>query len=187
MWAAQFYKLISKNIYFFWGLGTMGFGLPASVGAQFGRPDKLVFDIAGDGSIQMNSHEFATAIVNKLPIKIILLNNGYLGMVKQWQELFYAERYSETCIRGCVDFIKLIEAYGGVGIRVKDKKTLKAIKEAININNLVLIDFWIDPGENVFQWYRQVLQLMRCWNIKVVERAQMNHIISVLVENKSGV
>jgi len=152
MWAAQFYKtLYPRTFISSGGLGTMGFGLPASVGAQFGRPDKLVFDIAGDGSIQMNSHEFATAIVNKLPIKIILLNNGYLGMVKQWQELFYAERYSETCIRGCVDFIKLIEAYGGVGIRVKDKKDVeKAIKEAINVNNLVLIDFWIDPGENVF-------------------------------------
>ena len=89
-----------------WGLGSQ-----LQLEHNLEDPDKLVFDIAGDGSIQMNSHEFATAIVNKLPIKIILLNNGYLGMVKQWQKLFYAERYSETCIRGCVDFIKLIEAW----------------------------------------------------------------------------
>jgi len=129
----------------------MGFGFPSSIGAQFGCPDKLVFDIAGDGSIQMVSHEFATAVINKLPIKIILLNNGNLGMVKQWQELFYKKRYSETIVRDCVDFVKLVEAYGGVGIRVRKKEDVeKAIKDAISINNLVLIDFHIDPDENVF-------------------------------------
>lgn len=152
MWAAQYYKVFEPRTFISsGGLGTMGFGLPASIGAQIGRPDKLVFDIAGDGSIQMVSQEFATAAVNKLPIKIILLNNGSLGLVKQWQELFYNERYSQTCIRGCVDFVKLIEAYGGIGFRVKEKKDVKkAIKDAISIKNLVLIDFWIDPDENVF-------------------------------------
>jgi len=152
MWAAQYCKIIEPRTFISsGGLGTMGFGLPASIGAQLGRPDKMVFDIAGDGSIQMISQEFATAVSNNLPIKIILLNNGNLGLVKQWQELFFKERYSATCVRGCVDFIKLVEAYGGVGIRVKEKNEVaKAIKEAIKINNLVLIDFWIDPDENVF-------------------------------------
>jgi acetolactate synthase-1/2/3 large subunit len=129
----------------------MGFGLPASIGAQLGRPDKVVFDIAGDGSIQMVSQEFATAVSNNLPVKIILLNNGNLGLVKQWQELFYKERYSAVCVRNCVDFVKLVEAYGGTGIRVKEKNEVEqAIKEAIKIKNLVLIDFWIDTEENVF-------------------------------------
>lgn len=152
MWAAQYCKTLEPRTFISsGGLGTMGFGLPASIGAQFGRPDKMVFDIAGDGSIQMISQEFATAVSNNLPIKIILLNNGNLGLVKQWQELFYNERYSETCIRGCVDFVKLVEAYGGIGFRVKEKKDVeKTIKEAMSINNLVLIDFWIDPDENVF-------------------------------------
>jgi len=152
MWAAQYCKTLEPRTFISsGGLGTMGFGLPASIGAQFGRPDKMVFDIAGDGSIQMISQEFATAVSNNIPIKIILLNNGNLGLVKQWQELFFKERYSETCVRGCVDFVKLAEAYGGVGIRVKEKNEVeKAIKEAINIKNLVLIDFWIDPEENVF-------------------------------------
>ncbi|MCX6347803.1 MAG: biosynthetic-type acetolactate synthase large subunit [Actinobacteria bacterium] len=152
MWAAQYCKILEPRTFISsGGLGTMGFGLPASIGAQFGRPDKMVFDIAGDGSIQMISQEFATAVTNNLPIKIILLNNGNLGLVKQWQELFFKERYSATCVRGCVDFVKLVEAYGGVGIRVKEKNEVeKAIKEAIKIKNLVLIDFWIDPDENVF-------------------------------------
>lgn len=152
MWAAQFFKCSKPRTFISsGGLGTMGFGFPSSIGAQFGCPDKLVFDIAGDGSIQMVSHEFATAVINKLPIKIILLNNGNLGMVKQWQELFYKKRYSETIIRDCVDFVKLVEAYGGIGIRVKKKEDVeKAIKDAININNLVLIDFHIDQDENVF-------------------------------------
>ena len=152
MWAAQYCKILEPRTFISsGGLGTMGFGLPASIGAQFGRPDKMVFDIAGDGSIQMVSQEFATAVTNNLPIKIILLNNGNLGLVKQWQELFFKERYSATCVRGCVDFVKLAEAYGGVGIRVKEKNEVeKAIKEAIKIKNLVLIDFWIDPDENVF-------------------------------------
>jgi len=152
MWAAQYCKILEPRTFISsGGLGTMGFGLPASIGAQFGKPDKMVFDIAGDGSIQMISQEFATAVSNNLPIKIILLNNGNLGLVKQWQELFFKERYSAVFVKGCVDFVKLVEAYGGVGIRVKEKDEVeKAIREAIKIKNLVLIDFWIDPEENVF-------------------------------------
>ncbi len=152
MWTSQFYrfnkprKLITSG-----GLGTMGFGFPASIGAQIGMPDNTVIDIAGDGSIQMVSQEMATATVNKLPVKIMLLNNGYLGMVRQWQELFWNRRYSQTCVNNCVDFVKLVEAYGGVGIRVKEKSEVEgAIKEALSINNLVLVDFWIDREENVY-------------------------------------
>ncbi len=152
MWAAQFYptdkprKFVSSG-----GLGTMGFGLPASIGAQIGMPDKLVLDISGDGSIQMVSQELATAVVNKLPIKIMLLNNGYLGMVRQWQELFYDRKYSHTCIDGCVDFVKLAEAYGAVGIRVQKKEDVEgAIKKALETDGLVLVDFWIEREENVY-------------------------------------
>ena len=129
----------------------MGFGFPASIGAQIGMPDNTVIDIAGDGSIQMVSQEMATATVNKLPVKIMLLNNGYLGMVRQWQEFFWERRYSQTCVYNCVDFVKLVEAYGGVGIRVREKSKVEgAIKEALSINNLVLVDFWIDREENVY-------------------------------------
>jgi len=152
MWTSQFYrfneprKLITSG-----GLGTMGFGFPAAIGAKVGMPDNTVIDIAGDGSIQMVSQEMATAAVNKLAVKIMLLNNGYLGMVRQWQEFFWDRRYSQTCINNCVDFVRLVEAYGGVGIRVKKKDEVEgAIKEALDINNLVLVDFWIDREENVF-------------------------------------
>ena len=152
MWAAQFYKSSQPRTFISsGGLGTMGFGMPASIGAKVGRPDKTVIDIAGDGSIQMVSQELATAITSKVPIKIMLLNNGCLGMVRQWQELFYNKRYSETCIKNCVDFVKLVEAYGGVGLRVKEKRDVEgAIKKALEINNLVLVDFWIEMEENVF-------------------------------------
>ncbi|MBC7334005.1 MAG: biosynthetic-type acetolactate synthase large subunit, partial [Actinobacteria bacterium] len=151
MWAAQFYKCDKPRTFISsGGLGTMGFGLPASIGAKVGRPDKLVIDIAGDGSIQMVSQELSTAATNKLPVKIMLLNNGYLGMVRQWQELFYNRRYSQTCIHNCVDFVKLVEAYGGIGIRVKEKEEVEeAIKKALEIDNLVLVDFWVDREENV--------------------------------------
>ncbi|MGM0365088.1 MAG: biosynthetic-type acetolactate synthase large subunit [Actinomycetota bacterium] len=152
MWAAQFYKYTQPRTFISsGGLGTMGFGLPAAIGAKTGRPDKTVIDIAGDGSIQMVSQEMATAVSSKIPVKIMLLNNGYLGMVRQWQELFFKKRYSHTCIRECVDFVKLMEAYGGVGIRVTDKKDVEgAIKKALEIDNAVLVDFWIESEENVY-------------------------------------
>ena len=129
----------------------MGFGFPAAIGAKIGMPDKTVIDIAGDGSIQMVSHEMATATANKIPVKIMLLNNGYLGMVRQWQEFFWDRRYSQTCVYNCVDFVKLVEAYGGVGIRVSKKDEVEgAIAKALEINNLVLVDFRIDREENVY-------------------------------------
>jgi len=152
MWAAQFYKFTKpRTLVSSGGLGTMGFGLPASIGAKIGRPDKTVIDIAGDGSIQMVSQELSTAVTNKINIKIMLLNNGYLGMVRQWQQIFFKKRYSHTCIYNSVDFVKLVEAYGGVGFRVKKKEEVEnTIKKALEINNVVLVDFCIDREENVY-------------------------------------
>jgi acetolactate synthase-1/2/3 large subunit len=152
MWTAQFYKFSQPRTFITsGGLGTMGYGLPASIGAKVGRPDKTVIDIAGDGSIQMVSQEFATAVFNRIPVKIMILNNGYLGMVRQWQEFFYNKRYSHTSIQNSVDFVKLIEAYEGVGFRVTEKSQVEeTIKKALSIDNVVVVDFWIDREENVY-------------------------------------
>jgi acetolactate synthase I/II/III large subunit len=151
MWAAQYYRYTKPRTWISsGGLGTMGYGFPAAIGAKLGRPDKLVFDIAGDGSIQMNIQELATAVANKVNVKIAILNNGYLGMVRQWQELFYNRRYANTTISS-PDFVKLAESYGAAGIRVKKKADVaRAIKEAIAIPNVVLIDFVVEAEENVF-------------------------------------
>ena len=151
MWAAQYYTYTKPRTWISsGGLGTMGYGFPAAIGAKIGRPDKLVFDIAGDGSIQMNIQELATAVANKINVKIAVLNNGYLGMVRQWQELFYNRRYASTPISG-PDFVKLAESYGAAGIRVKNTKDVaKAIKEAIAIPNVVIMDFIVEEEENVF-------------------------------------
>jgi len=154
MWAAQWYKYTKPRTFLSsGGLGTMGYGFPAAIGAQIGKPDKTVIDIAGDGSIQMNIQELATAVLNKIPVKIAVLNNSYLGMVRQWQELFYKKRYSYTFLEtnACPDFVKLAESYGAVGIRVTKKKDVrKAIDKAMSIDNVVLMDFHIEPEENVF-------------------------------------
>ncbi len=151
MWACLFYSHKQPRTWISsGGLGTMGFGLPAAIGAQMGRPEKVVIDIAGDGSIQMNIQELATAVFNKLPVKIAILNNGYLGMVRQWQELFYKKRYSYTPIQN-PDFVKLAEAYGAVGIRItKKEEVVPAIKRALATQNVVMMDFLIEPEENVF-------------------------------------
>lgn len=153
MWAAQFYKFTKpRTIISSGGLGTMGYGFPAAIGANLGKPGAIVFDIAGDGSIQMNIQELATAVANKVPVKIAILNNCCLGMVRQWQELFYKKRYSYTCFGGgCPDFVKLAESYGAVGIRVTRKEDVRpAIDRAIGIDNVVVIDFHIEKEENVF-------------------------------------
>jgi acetolactate synthase-1/2/3 large subunit len=151
MWAAQWYKFSSPRSFISsGGLGTMGFGFPAAIGAKLGRPDKIVWDIAGDGSIQMNIQELATCVCNKIHVKVAILNNGYLGMVRQWQELFYKKRYSHTCISS-PDFVKLAESYGAAGIKVTEKEEVRpALERAISIDNTVLIDFHIEPEENVF-------------------------------------
>ncbi len=154
MWAAQYYCYTEPRSFLSsGGLGTMGFGLPAGIGAQFGRPERLVFVVAGDGSIQMNIQELATAVVNKLPIKIALLNNGYLGMVRQWQELFFHRRYSHTYLAdGNPDFVKLAEAYGAAGILVQEPGQIEpAVRRALAVTDRpVLIDFRTAPEENVF-------------------------------------
>ncbi len=151
MWACLFYQHDKPRTWISsGGLGTMGFGLPAAIGAQLGCPGKTVFDIAGDGSIQMNIQELATAVFNKLPVKIAILNNGYLGMVRQWQELFYKKRYSATPLQN-PDFVKLAEAYGAKGLRVTRKEdVVPAIKEALATDNVVMMDFVVEPEENVY-------------------------------------
>ncbi|MFA5100914.1 MAG: biosynthetic-type acetolactate synthase large subunit [Candidatus Omnitrophota bacterium] len=151
MWAAQWYKVLHPRSFISsGGLGTMGFGFPAAMGAKMGCPDKTVFDIAGDGSIQMNIQELATCVCNKIPVKVAILNNGYLGMVRQWQELFYKHRYAHTTLYN-PDFVKVAEAYGGVGIRVTKKEDVRpAIDKAIATDNVVFIDFHVEPEENVF-------------------------------------
>ena len=151
MWAAQYFQYTKPRTFISsGGLGTMGYGLPAAIGAKLGRPDKMVFDIAGDGSIQMNIQELATAVANKINVKIVILNNGYLGMVRQWQELFYKKRYSMTPLSG-PDFVKLAKAYGAEGMRIKKKEDVKkAIKEAMAIPNTVIMDFVVEEEANVF-------------------------------------
>lgn len=153
MWSAQFYKFTKpRTIISSGGMGTMGYGFPAAIGVQVGKPESIVFDIAGDGSIQMNIQELATAVINKLPVKVAILNNCYLGMVRQWQELFYKKRYSYTSLGGtCPDFVKLAESYGAVGIRVTKKEEVRpAIERAIKIDNTVFLDFHVEKEENVF-------------------------------------
>ncbi|MCM8801368.1 MAG: biosynthetic-type acetolactate synthase large subunit [Candidatus Omnitrophica bacterium] len=151
MWAAQWYKYSRPRTFISsGGLGTMGYGFPAAIGAKVGCPDKVVFDIAGDGSIQMNIQELATCVCNKIHVKVAILNNGYLGMVRQWQELFYKKRYAYTCLYN-PDFVKLAESYGAVGIRVVKKEEVRpAIEKALRIDNTVFLDFHIEPEENVF-------------------------------------
>ncbi|GAB6151870.1 biosynthetic-type acetolactate synthase large subunit [Desulfosporosinus burensis] len=151
MWVAQYYPTVHpRNYATSCGLGAMGYGLPAAVGAQFARPEDRVILITGDGSLQMSIQELGTVVQNKLPIKIILLNNGVLGMVRQWQKMFYAERYSQIQLEGNPDFVKLAEAYGILGIHVNSAEEVRsAIEEAFNHLGPVLIDIKISMDENV--------------------------------------
>jgi len=129
----------------------MGYGFPAAIGAQVACPDRVVFDIAGDGSIQMNIQELTTAVNNKLPVKIAILNNGYLGMVRQWQEMFYDKNYAGTVLDDNPDFIKLAEGYGALGILIEKKKdVVPALKKALKYKGPVLMDFRIAREENVW-------------------------------------
>jgi len=152
MWAAQFYDFTEpRTILTSGGLGTMGYGFPAAIGAQMAFPDKLVIDVAGDGSIQMNIQEMATAVCYNLPVKIVILNNGYLGMVRQWQELFYAKNYCATCLDVSPDFVKLAEAYGAVGYRITEPSKVEAtLAEAFANGKTTIVDIAIDPEENVY-------------------------------------
>jgi acetolactate synthase I/II/III large subunit len=152
MWAAQHYKFNKPNRWMTsGGLGTMGYGLPAAVGVQIAHPKKLVIDIAGEASILMTMQEISTAVQYNLPIKIFILNNQYMGMVRQWQELLHEKNYSESYSEALPDFVKLAEAYGCLGIRAKSPNELdEKIKEMINIDKPVIFDCHVDQDENCF-------------------------------------
>ena len=152
MWAAQYYKYKEpRTLITSGGLGTMGYGLGAAIGAKFGRPDKVVVNIAGDGCFRMNMNEVATAARNNLPLIEIVINNHVLGMVRQWQTLFYDHRYSSTILDDKVDFVKFAESMGAVGIRVTKKEEVgSAIEKAIALNTTVVLDCQIDCDDKVF-------------------------------------
>jgi len=171
MWTAQYYKAKRSRLFLSsGGLGTMGFGYPAAIGAKFGNPDKEVVVIAGDGSFQMNMQEMAVAALNDISVKVVILNNHYLGNVRQWQEMFYGKRYSHTCLakrkecpkwcnspkRGTCpvyvpDFVKWAQSYGVLGIRVTDKKDVEpALKKMLETKSSVVLDVWTEIEENVF-------------------------------------
>jgi acetolactate synthase-1/2/3 large subunit len=153
MWAGQFFKydkprqFISSG-----GLGTMGFGFPAAIGAKLGMPHKHVFDIAGDGSIMMNIQEICTAVQYRVGVKIAILNNRFLGMIRQWQDLFYDKRYSSSCLDCQPDFVKLADAYGCPGFRIDNPADVEGVlRESLKIENKpVIMDFRVDREENVF-------------------------------------
>jgi len=152
MWAAQHYKFDKPNRWMTsGGLGTMGYGLPAAVGVQVANPDKLVIDIAGEASVLMTMQEMSTAVQYKLPIKIFILNNEYMGMVRQWQELLHEKNYSESYTAALPDFVKLAEAYGCVGIRANKPDELdEKIAQMLSINKPVIFDCVVDKTENCY-------------------------------------
>lgn len=152
MWTAQYYHFAKTRR---WctsgGLGTMGYGLPAAIGAQLADPTANVFCVSGDGSIQMNIQEMATALQYHTPVKVVILNNGYLGMVRQWQEFFYGSRYAETYFDSLPDFVKLAEAYGGIGLRCTEPEKVEAVlRESLKIKKPVIMDFAVSANENVY-------------------------------------
>ena len=151
MWAAQFFNYKNPRTFISsGGLGTMGYGFPAAMGAKVGKPECTVIDISGDGSFQMNSQELATVVQNDIPVIVAILNNGVLGMVRQWQELFFNRRFSSTCLQGSVDFVKLAEAYGALGLRATKKSEVKdVIVEAVKSGRPTVIDFVVDQDEKV--------------------------------------
>ena len=152
MWAAQHYKFSKPNRWMTsGGLGTMGYGLPAAIGIQIAHPKKLVIDIAGEASILMNMQELSTAVQYRLPIKIFILNNEYMGMVRQWQELLHDKNYSESYSEALPDFVKLAEAYGAVGIRASKPEELdEKIKEMISVDRPVIFDCVVEKEENCY-------------------------------------
>ena len=152
MWVAQFYTFTKpRTLLTSGGLGTMGYGFPAAVGAQFAFPQKKVITVAGDASLQMNIQELATVVANKLPIKVIILNNRYLGMVRQWQDLFYNQNYSSTNMEAQPDFVKLAEAYGAEGYRITSAADLRPVLEkALGTPNPAFIDVVVEREENVY-------------------------------------
>ncbi|MBI2132460.1 MAG: acetolactate synthase large subunit, partial [Candidatus Tectomicrobia bacterium] len=152
MWAAQFYNFtFPRQFISSGGLGTMGFGFPAAIGASLARPDKLAIDIAGDGSFQMVMQELATAVQYQIPVKVFLLNNATLGMVRQWQDLFMDRRFSEVGLEVSPDYVKLAEAFGASGLRITDREELRpAIRKMIETPGPFILDVVVDPDELVF-------------------------------------
>jgi acetolactate synthase-1/2/3 large subunit len=152
MWAAQYYNFDRPNCFLTsGGLGTMGFGFPAAIGAQVAFPDRVVVDIAGDASIQMNIQELATAVQYGLAVKVVILNNGFLGMVRQWQELFYDRRYSFTEMTHAPDFVKLAEAYGATGLRAATPaEVMPVLKKGLETPGTVIMDFIVEKEEGVY-------------------------------------
>jgi len=152
MWTAQYYDFPAPRRWInSGGLGTMGFGLPAAMGAAVACPDRLVCCVAGDGSVQMNAQELATCAQEGIPIKVFIMNNGYLGMVRQWQELFWDGKYSHVDMGKYPDFVKLAEAYGATGMRFEDKGTLvEDIKRAIATEGPVVVDVRVTREENTY-------------------------------------
>lgn len=151
MWTAQFYDFtVPRTFITSGGLGTMGFGLPAALGAQAAFPKRQVIDISGDGSFQMNSQELATLVQYRLPVKIIILNNNFLGMVRQWQQLFFDKRYSQTCMDLPIDFIKLAQAYGAEGFKAtKPEDVEKVLRQGLETPGPVIMEFKVAREENV--------------------------------------
>ena len=151
MWTAQFFDFTQPRTFLSsGGLGTMGYGLPAALGAQAAFPERQVIDVSGDGSFQMNSQELATLVQYRLPVKIVILNNNFLGMVRQWQQLFFDKRYSQTCMELPIDFIKLAEAYGAVGFRAsKPDEVEDVIRKAFETPGPVIMEFKVSREENV--------------------------------------
>ena len=152
MWSAQYYHFEAPNHFITsGGLGVMGFGLPAAIGAKAAAPDKTVVCVAGDGSIQMNSQELMTAVAEKLDVKIVILNNRYLGMVRQWQELFYNKVYADTNMEAQPDFVKLADAYGATGFRCDDPaKVTQTLETGLNTPGTVIMEFLVDREESVY-------------------------------------
>ena len=152
MWAAQYFPFHKPNRWMTsGGLGTMGYGLPAAVGVQVAHPKALVIDIAGDASVQMTMQEMSTAIQHDLPIKVFILNNEWMGMVRQWQQLLHGERYSHSYSASLPDFVKMAEAFGAVGLRVEDPANLDdVIEEMIDTPRPVIVDCRVERSENCF-------------------------------------
>ena len=190
MWAAQFFvhkdpqKFISSG-----GLGTMGYGFPAAIGAKMGRPECEVIDIAGDGSFLMNSQELATAVVNEIPVKVAILNNGCLGMVRQWQELFFEKRYSATILgRTSPDFVKLAEAYGAVGLRAtKPSEVEGVIRAALATDRPCIMDFIVNPAEKVSPMVPAGATLSEILELEWCDEVQSKNLEKIYAEARKDV